>query len=552
MAPADGPPRMLQTADITTARALVGGHVSAEFSLENEPIPRDQREKVVRSCVERLLAEVRELLSTVSPDGLLEQLLAANERIVAESEHSRAVLPARLATYPAVDSQGRLRDEAARASQAAVCCRFLAEYVAAQPPTGEQPWGVHLYDRAMALTGEMISWAYLDDAFVYHMSDVGLLLNEDGELRLEEQDRYEMGRVAYFDVHVAAQRETMQRIFMRRFDSGPSQTEASELVERINALMFAEAGATLTELGELLHAASAYAAGQESEIVAIERSAANAILAAELEWPSEKVDRALSYLTIGPRPSFLKPPSGNWSDVVPSRFARRWSLNRRPFIARGDELLWGRRQVLVALNVMLGQIASGRFQSLAESTELRDELSLLASEEGKKFEHEVAEVFRADSRFVVAESVAALGGHKLQRANGQSLGDIDVLVADTVARVLYGVECKDLAGALTPSEVAGELSEHFDEEGTTSSTKHAERVAWLEKRRPEALHHLGIADNPAAWRVAGMFVTGRPVMAPYIRDVQFEIVAIDKLSSWIAARPQPERRLKRKDKRRRR
>ncbi len=550
IARADGPARTVQTADVSAARALIGAYVTTTFGLRNQVVPRDQREQVVRTSVEYLLAEAQALLASARPDGLLEQILAANERIIAESEHSRAVLPARLATYPEAGAQGWLRDEAARANQASVCCRFMAEYVAAQPPTGSEPWSLVRYDRAMALTAEMISWAYLDDAFYYGMTDVGLLVNEEGQLRLEEQDRYELGRAAYFDQHVAAQRDTMERILLRRFQARPS-SGPSELVKRINPLMVSDAGVTLTELGELLHAASACAASTEAEIVVMDRAAAVATVAGDLQWDATKLDRALSYLTMGARPTFLAPPDGDWRDVVPSRFARRWSLNRRPFVARGDELLWGRRQVLVALNVILGQILSGRFQTLAGSPELREELGRLSAEAGIEFQHEVAAIFRADTRFAVDESVTSLGGHRLQRPNGETLGDIDVVAADRLARILHAVECKDLAGALTPSEVASELSEHFDDDADTSSSKHAERVAWLQAHRADALAQLGIAEEASSWRVHGMFVTGRPVMAPYIRDVAFEIVASGDLGAWIAARPQPQRTPRRRNRRKR-
>ena len=230
---------------------------------------------------------------------------------------------------------------------------------------------------------------------------------------------------------------------------------------------------------------------------------------------------------------------------MPSRFARRWSLTRRPFVFRGDHVLWG-QHVLGALRVIIGQFLSGRFQALAASDELEAELSRLADEAGADFESEVASIFSDAKRFKTAERVTSVGSEKLARANGETLGDIDVLAADTLGRVLYCVECKDLAGALTPSEVAGELSEHFDAERGETSAKHSERLAWVAERVEAALSELGIEGSAEGWRVKGVFVTGRPVMATYIADVAFEIVPIDNLESWIAALPRPRRRKKRR------
>ena len=301
--------------------------------------------------------------------------------------------------------------------------------------------------------------------------------------------------------------------------------------------MAAEAGVSMSELGELLHAASGYAVQLDTQVVVVNREQACTALAEDLEWEVSKVDRGLSYLTMRNRPAFLEPPEGDWHNVVPWRFARRWSLNRRPFVERGESLIWGRRQVLVALMVMLGQLVSGRYQTLATTPDLVAELGRLADEAGHEFEHKVAAEFRRHSRFAVEESITSLGGHRLERDNGETLGDIDVLAADMESRVLYGVECKDLAGALTPSEVAGELSEHFDAEAGTSTSKHVERIAWLHSHTADALQLLGISDDPAGWRTKGLFVTGRSVMAPYIRDVTFEIVPFGELPRWVSRLP---------------
>lgn len=550
LAPADTPGRAVQEADRTATRELLGAHLVRRCGLEVGPVPDEQRRAVVREAVEFLLAQLQAVLDDTEPDGLLDDLLANNERLIADSETRRALLPARAATYPAAADRQRLREQLARSGQAAVCCRFLAEYVTARPPAGAQRWSMVRYDRTMALAAVMLEWAYLDDALYYGMSDVGLLINSDHQLRLQELDRYEQGRSEYFDVHVDDQRRHAECLFAMRFDTS-SDAEPSEVRVRVDPLMVEEAGASLTELGELLHAAADLARTAAIDAMATGRKTAIAALAEDLGWERAKVERAVSYLSMGPREHFLQPAGGTWQDVVPSRYARRFSLNRRPFLQRGDQLLWGQRQPLVALQVIIGQIFSGRFQRLAETQKLRAELSQLADEAGHAFAREVAGVFDASPRLTVREGLSSIGGVALKRGNGDDLGDVDVLVADMVAHVLYGVECKDLFGALTPAEVASELSEHFDAEQGVTTSKHAERVAWLEEHRAEALRELGVDGSRERWQVKGMFVTGERVMAPYITDVRFPIVAADDLPRWIDVLPKPYTRRKRKRKTRR-
>lgn len=525
-------PRLIQEADVTAVRDQLGAHLVGKFDHRGKAIPADERRKIVREAVEYLLAEIGELLGSAKSEGLLERLLEANEGVVFEAEHRRAIGPARAATYPEAAQQQHLREEANRTNAAALCARFLVEHAVAQPPAGAKPWSTARWDRAMALCTVLVELAYLDDAYHYEMSDVGILIDEDTcHLRLAELDDYEQGRSRHFDDLIGEQRRTSERIFLRRFDTGVGPSE-SELRDRVDPLVEAEAGASLTDLRELLHAASALARERSEDVVVLERKAAEHQLAEMLDWEPVKVAAGVEYLGMGPREKLLEPPEGDWHDVVPSRFARRWSLLRRPFLSRGEELLWGRREVLAALFVIYGQFFSGRYQLLGQSEELRVELGRLAAEAGAEFEQQVGEVFGVADRFEVKTNVTALGAEKLKRPNDETLGDIDVLAADTRAHVLYAVECKDLVGALSPSEVAGELSEHFAQEGETA-VKHGERIEWLSSRVGAALDKLKVDGNPEEWRVEGLFVTGRPVMGPYIAEVAFEVVALESLPGWI-------------------
>jgi hypothetical protein len=530
---ADGHARLVKEADLTVARRLLGRTLMDEFGLPAAArIPADKRRKVVRRGVAYLLEVIQSELAACDPDGLLESLVAANERITAEGEHARAILPARAATYPSAVSNERLREQAATFSQAGVCCRFVIECVAAQPPSGTEPWSMRRYDRLMALCAVMLDWAYLDEAYQHEMSENDVLINSDGELRLVELDRYELGRSSFYDQHLEGQRRIASDVFALRFAGVDEEAKPNAVLTRVDPAMQAEAGVSLTDLRELLHAANAYARSLNTEVVAVDRADAIKELADLLEWDTDAVDKGVEYLTMGARAELLKPPTGSLLDVIPSRFARRWSLNRRPFITRGDQLVWGRRQVLAALRVIFTQVFSGRFQALAETDALRDVISAVGSEAGHAFEHEVADL--VEGRFdVVRRSVKRVDGNKIIRDNGEDLGDIDVLAADAASKLVFAIECKDLAGALTPTEVAGELKEHFDVVPGTSSSKHRERTAWLADHISQVLTELSITDDPAGWRVVGVFVTSTTVMAQHIKDTDFDIVSVRNVSAWL-------------------
>lgn len=548
MEPAGGRARPVQEADLTAARFAVGEHLRVTFGYRNEQVPHERRNEVLRSAVSFLFGEVRRVIDEVSPDDLLESLMTANERLIADSEHRRTILAAREATYPA--SAVELRDEVARANQAAVCCRFLVEYAAAQPPSGCARWSMSRYDEALACASGLLDWGNLSDAIHGELTTMDLLVRDDGQLRLVEYDRYETGRGAYFDVYLEEDRERSRRRFASEPRRAADEASTLEPLRRLDPYVEAEAGVKLTELGELLVAANLVARDRDVQVVALPRAEAIANLAEILEWPGEFAERAtrisagIAYLSMGPRGDFLAPPGGKAPDTYPWLFARPWSYNRRPFVVRqrdaDEEVLWGRRHVVQDMHILIGQMTSGRYQALAETSVLRRELGRHAREDGAAFEREVARVLRDDGRLAVAERVGRLGDERIQRAPGQSLGDIDVLAGDASTRTLWALECKDLSGAMTAAEIAREMSEHFRAIGSTSMTKHAERVAWLEARVPAALNLLGLT-GAEDWSVRGLFVTGRPVHAPYIEDVAFPIVSLNQLAAHVGKAPASQR-----------
>ena len=73
----------------------------------------------------------------------------------------------------------------------------------------------------------MTEWAYFADALHYKMTNVGLLMNEEGQLRLAEQDRYELGRAEHFEASSMTSAVARSESSIVVFRPKPSQPRAS-------------------------------------------------------------------------------------------------------------------------------------------------------------------------------------------------------------------------------------------------------------------------------------------------------------------------------------
>lgn len=533
MDPIEGRRRLVQEEDRTAAEIALAGELRETFGYQDEIVPMERRSEVLNHAVDFLFKRAISVFDGVSPEGLLDELAQANEILISTSEHARTILPTRLATYPAAAT--KVREQMLDGNQAGLCCRFLIEYVAAIPPTGNWPWSTTRHDEAMGSVAVMLGWADLSDAVRRGLSNVELLIRDDGRLRLLEADRYDQGRGAFFSQYVEGQKRSASGRWKEMFEE--SSSEATLDFGRINQLMATEAGVTLIELGELLVAANLLAREREEDVVALPREAAQKALAEMLDWDPALVQVPIDYLSLRPRENFLSPPNGREADTFPWLYARRWSYNRRPFLLRhtsaGEELLWGRRQVVACMHILFGQIDAGHYQALAETEELRSELGRQAKARGAAFEQEALEVF-IESGLRARRGIEELNGERLQRMNGESLGNIDVLAADPSRKVLWAVECKALLGGMSSAEIAREMGEHFSSDGAPTTSKHRERVAWLLERR-EAAGELLECPCDSTWEVRGLFVTTREVIAPHIDDLAFEAVSIESLPNLLRA-----------------
>lgn len=81
------------------------------------------------------------------------------------------------------------------------------------------------------------------------------------------------------------------------------------------------------------------------------------------------------------RDDFLIPPAKfRKEDIYPWRFNRELSFTRRPIIIRGDEMIWGNRQLDHMIIFTLGLINNGKLK--ARSSEMNSLIGKISDERG--------------------------------------------------------------------------------------------------------------------------------------------------------------------------
>lgn len=526
--------RFTQGYDEAVAMDALGAYLIDEFGLPIGPVAPEQRTEVLKLAVAFHLGQLADLVSTLSPEGLVEWLVRANEALVSDFNRMRMETPTKDACYGDVgDIHEQLARRLPKSSEASVANRFLIEYIAAQPPTGTRRMSQALYDQLLAIAGQLTNRGYFSDLIHFNLEDAPVTVLPSRRLGVSRDTRFMQGRDAFLQQftrgEVARSVDDFPRLWRREEPAEPPD------VSDYDAALKEELGLTLTEIGAFFGAVAAAGRERQGEPKVGLVSELLDELAQDLGWQHERVERAFDLLALRPRERFA-PPGNQFrlEDIYPWRFNRALSFVRRPLVVhpseRGDEVVWGMRHLYVAHQYAGRLVINGYLK--AESDAMRSLIGRLRNEDGRHFNKSVTELFERQEGMIVRSQVKKIGHLRIERRRGEDLGDIDVLVADPAALRLRAVEAKDLAIARTPAELANELAETFESSGDKQAAidRHAERVEWLRKHLAEVLTWIGLGDeDPALWSVEGLMVLDIELMSPYLIDPPLSVITYREL-----------------------
>jgi hypothetical protein len=504
------------------------GEWLASTGLEQGEIPDDSRTQTLREAVGHYFQLLTDAVALLSPDNLVEQLIARDEAVIHDDAVTGETLVPRIACFGEAGAKTQDLIKARQgALSTAIASRFLIEYVAARPPTGELALTLERYDYLLALANELANRGMLSDALHHGLTDATLSLLPSGRLGVSRGDRYDTGT----DEFRAARVEVLRKLALEPAPGAATGADApDQVVERALA---AEFGFTFEQmalgLGELVALGDALEA---TEPCRAPRTQVSAHLQAALDWPQERVEAFLFALTLAPREEFLSVKT----DAYPWRFNRAYSYLRRPLILRTGEdgeaeLLWGIRRIWESGRYLLDLVYSGRLR--ARSAPMKRVCVTIRQGHNKDFERRVAHAFAAGGCDVTAHSLARVNGRRLESASGDDLGDIDALGIDTRHRLIVVGEAKDFEIARTPAEMAHEAEAlvHGDK---SAAFKTARRAQWVREHLTEVLAYYGVARGPQRWRVLPLIVTSRDLLTSRVTIGSVPIIAIDQAQAWVA------------------
>lgn len=538
--------RLRQDADSSDALDEMSAILLPELGHPVGKLPDDVRVKTLNRAVDEHYQALIHTVATLSPDGLLEDLVAHHEALLRRDELQRRTLGSRMACFQETTLIEDLIREVPEVTTSSVALRFLIEHVAACPPAGFRPMSLGIYDRLIAHASEIVNRGMVSDVIKNDLDDLEVSVLASGRLGMSQDGRYRTGQQAFLNASIPVVARDTAASYASFWDV--RSTERPAIADRLDSAAKAEFGFTMSALGaffaELVNAAER----RDHRVAVDRRDVLIPELASALGWRHEAVARALELLSLGPREDFLKPPAPfRPADVYPWHFNRRLSYLRKPVLLReaqdGVEVVWAMRHVWLAGQYLANLILSERLD--ARSLEMKRFMSEVRQQEATTFNEAIADLCR-EQGMVVRTQVQRIGALSLTRTrNGrqEAIGDIDVLAADAQLRTLFVLECKNLEGARTPSELKNEIDRTFAV-GQAKRSKleiHLERIAWARSHIAEIVTWMRLSDLADGWAVDGRMVTDIEVLAPHVvRECPIPVVSAASLREELGLRRRSE------------
>lgn len=523
----------------------LGLYLINELNFEEGEYFGDEAVKILNESVSYFYNELCNRLSKLSGIKTLKHFISHYESIIQKKELRKITIPTQLACY---STESELTEQVSKETQdinkASISCRFIIEYIASQNPQNDQPLSKQLFDELMAIASELINWAFLSDIIHYQIVDMKVSILPSLRLGVD-RSIIEQANEAFFPLQSKEHIEKAKEKFTKHWEEDNNSTKHSSykpsFVEEIDEAHLDEFGISVTDLsiiyGDLIDLGFKIS---NQPYKKIEKEKLIDELLKSGDYSKKNLITGLDFLSLKQRKNFLNPPNPfTKEDVYPWRYMRPLSYLRKPLIEiKNNEnettVLWGNRHLKSSFDYLQEIVLSGRIHGKIQSEKFQQIMGKIHHDVGKSFNNLVHEKISSISdSLIVEKELRKIGSTRIGHP-GNDLGDIDVLVIEPRKKNVLVLECKDLAIARNPHEMANEIESLFKGKGDNKSTveKHLNRVNWLRKNRDLLFEAYNLKPR-GNWQFYTYLIVDEEMFTPHLESSKIEVITLSRFLKVI-------------------
>jgi hypothetical protein len=214
----------------------------------------------------------------------------------------------------------------------------------------------------------------------------------------------------------------------------------------------------------------------------------------------------------------------------PWKTGRDTGYLRRPLLAVGDnELLWSGPHMLVSMAELTKRLELRRLKLPGDR--VRKALDKLRAAGDREWERALASLISELGLTDVRARVEEIGGRRVAREDGSTLGDLDVLVLHERTHTVWALDAKRLAPATAAMALPNE-ADHLARE----ARKLELRLRWLDANIDAVASEFGLASRAlASWSVRGAIVIATPLGGAFIAESPVPVLTWEELRLLLSS-----------------
>ena len=417
-------------------------------------IPDEKRTMIANEVVGMLYKMLQEEIAVLSSEHLVEAIYVDLEEVLYKQMLAKKNYAYELSCYP--EKENEYVKEYNDLNRVSLALKFMMEYVAAKPPKGEVILGIGKYEYILAICSLIIEWAYKNDLFYYNIFNAPVEILKSDRIGVKQDEFYTIFQ--YGDKY---RREELyynsSSDFRKKYTLNQEDYSGD-----LDVAFQAEYGYSFTQFYRLIMGMIEYGNEREEEEVykASKQKLIEYIVQIDEKISNEIAIAILKDISLTERDDFLKLPSGfRKEDVYPWRFNRAYSFSRRPVIIRKDMIIWGNRQLYHMLMYVTDLIYEGKIST--KNAKMSTLIGRISDDRGRIFNKLISDILTDMEVFVIDSNVDKINKKYVADKNGNTLGDIDVLIIDNEMHHIYVAEVKDFNFSRNPYEIQLEYQKMF-------------------------------------------------------------------------------------------
>lgn len=474
--------------------------------------------KILNDVVDYLYNELKDKLRLYDKEKLIKYLYINYENIISKIMIRQKAYAFDLACYP--NHSDEINQNFNELNKTSVSLKFLVELASSFEKGGSKDISEYGIEYLLAVSSQIIEWAYYNDLFNYGMID--------SKLRLLKSNRLGFSKELINSSGFSLFKARMERINV----SGRTKAKELEKIREYTEINYQDFETAFEkEFG--------YNFSEFTEVTIFLLDNCNTDVINEIDMDEltsnlstaitgDKVKLIVSTLSLKSRKDFLKPPIPfRKEDVYPWRFNRELSFSRRPLILINNKILWGYRSLSNSIYFFFDLIKEGRLN--AKSKEMKKYISLVNNAKGTDFNNLVYNYISKNKKLIVKKNVNKINKKRLVDEMNQPLGDIDVLYISVQKKLIVLVETKSFSFAKNFYEIQNEYKKMFakDQKNSSFLAKHKKRVEWVKNNLSDLIEEYNLPNKN--WNIKYMFVVDDYLVSKDVFKINEKIVTLNNL-----------------------